>query len=69
MRADGSQRVVLNSPIQKNLLFGDGSGGKPRNGACIFQGVWEGEIQLLTLKVRLMSPFPFAPFLRPLVRA
>lgn len=60
MRADGSHRVVLNSPIQKELKFGGvPNGTKPTNGYVFFMGTMEGNgIELLQLKV----PLPFSDY-------
>ncbi|KAK8218963.1 hypothetical protein IWZ01DRAFT_538514 [Phyllosticta capitalensis] len=54
MRADGSHRVVLNSPIQKELKFGGvPNGTKPTNGYVFFMGTMEGNgIELLQLKMK-----------------
>lgn len=51
LRTDGIGKVVLNSPIQKNLLFGTPTGEQPSSGQIFFNGVWEGEMQSLTLRV------------------
>ncbi|KAK7509585.1 uncharacterized protein IWZ02DRAFT_465419 [Phyllosticta citriasiana] len=54
MRADGSHRVVLNSPIQKELKFGGiPNGSKPTNGYVFFMGTMEGNgIELLQVKMK-----------------
>ncbi|KAK7542106.1 uncharacterized protein J3D65DRAFT_612631 [Phyllosticta citribraziliensis] len=54
MRADGSHRVVLNSPIQKELKFGGiPNGSKPTNGYVFFMGTLEGNgIELLQVKMK-----------------
>lgn len=51
MRADGSQRVILNSSVQKELRFGTPEGERPNSMQFLFQGTWEGQMQLLTLRV------------------
>ena len=53
MRADGSHRVVLNSPIKKELKFGDPDGKAPPNGYLYFWGSMDGkpQLELLQLKV------------------
>ena len=53
MRADGSHRVVLNSPIKKELKFGDPNGKSPSNGYLYFWGSIDGkpQLELLQLKV------------------
>lgn len=52
MRADGSHRVLLNSPIKKELTFGAPNGGKPTGGYLYFMGTIDGGLELLQLKVR-----------------
>ncbi|KAL1640707.1 hypothetical protein SLS58_006721 [Diplodia intermedia] len=52
MRADGSHRVVLNSPIQKELKVGDVKGDKPQNGLVLFMGTMDGE-ELETLQLKM----------------
>lgn len=52
MRAEGSHRVVLNSPIQKTLLYGNPKGEKPGSSEHFqFIGVWEGKMTTLLVKV------------------
>lgn len=60
MRADGSHRVVLNTPIKKELRFGSVTGGAPQGGFVYFMGSVDGsaKLELLQLKVRLND---FAP--------
>lgn len=54
MRADGSHRVVLNSPISKELKVGDVKGEKPLNGYVLFMGTIDGkELEMLQLKVTI----------------
>lgn len=54
MRAEGSHRVVLNSPVQKELKVGDAQGGRPAGGYVYFWGSVDGKptLELLQLKVR-----------------
>ncbi|KAF4546799.1 Nuclear protein export protein [Lasiodiplodia theobromae] len=53
MRADGSHRVVLNSPIQKELKVGDVKGEKPTNGLVLFMGTMDSDdLEMLQLKVK-----------------
>lgn len=53
MRADGSHRVVLNSPIQKELKVGDVHGEKPTSGLILFMGTIDGnELEMLQLKMK-----------------
>lgn len=55
MRADGSHRVVLNSPIKKELKFGNPDGKAPSGGYLYFWGSVDGKphLELLQLKVSL----------------
>lgn len=56
MRADGSHRVVLNSPIQKELKVGDVKGEKPTNGLVLFMGTMDSDdLEMLQLKVSSLS--------------
>lgn len=55
MRADGSHRVVLNSPIQKELKVGDVKGDKPANGYILFMGTIDGN-ELETLQLKMKQP-------------
>lgn len=54
MRADGSHRVILNTPIQKGLKFGTVTGERPVNGYMYFMGSLDGQpkLELLQLKAR-----------------
>lgn len=54
MRADGSHRVVLNTPIKKEITFGTPSGAAPTNGFIYFMGTFDGRenLEMLQLKVR-----------------
>lgn len=53
MRADGSHRLMLNTPVKKGIKFGTPSGGPPTNGFIYFMGTFEGRenLELLQLKV------------------
>ncbi|KAL9090473.1 MAG: hypothetical protein Q9165_005234 [Trypethelium subeluteriae] len=53
MRADGSQRVVLNTPVLKDIKFGDAQGDKPTGQTMLFRGTIDEkpELELLQLKV------------------
>ncbi|KAF2152098.1 hypothetical protein K461DRAFT_162226 [Myriangium duriaei CBS 260.36] len=53
MRADGSHRVILNTPIKKELRFGSVTGDAPQNGYVYFMGSIDGrpKLELLQLKV------------------
>lgn len=58
MRADGSHRVILNTPIKKEIKFGDVKGLAPDNGFIYFMGsVDGGKLELLQLKVRRTTRF------------
>ncbi|KXL44367.1 hypothetical protein M433DRAFT_139811 [Acidomyces richmondensis BFW] len=54
MRAEGSHRVVLNTPVKKELKFGAPGGGPPQGGAIFFMGTIDGKkgLEMLQLKVR-----------------
>ncbi|KAK4544065.1 hypothetical protein LTR36_004563 [Oleoguttula mirabilis] len=54
MRADGSHRVVLNTPVKKEISFGAATGGPPQGGYMLFMGTIEGKrtLELLQLKVK-----------------
>ncbi|KAF2774523.1 hypothetical protein EJ03DRAFT_323088 [Teratosphaeria nubilosa] len=54
MRADGSHRVALNSPIKKEFKFGAADGGPPQSGYFMFMGTIDGStaVELLQLKMR-----------------
>lgn len=53
MRADGSHRVVLNTPVLKSLKFGDVKGERPNSGYVYFMGSIDGssKLELLQMKV------------------
>ena len=53
MRADGSHRVVLNTPVKKEITFGSPQGGQPQGGLMFFMGTIDGKssLELLQLKV------------------
>lgn len=55
MRADGSHRVVLNSPIHKDLKFGNVSGEKPTGMTNLFLGTLPGQSQLVSMQLRVSS--------------
>ncbi|KAF2223900.1 hypothetical protein BDZ85DRAFT_262392 [Elsinoe ampelina] len=54
MRADGSHRVILNTPIKKELRFGSVKGEAPVGGYIYFMGSIDGrpKLELLQLKIR-----------------
>lgn len=53
MRADGSHRVILNTPVKKEIKFGSASGGQPQGGLVLFMGTVDGKagLEMLQLKV------------------
>ena len=57
MRADGSHRVILNTPVQKALKYGDVRGERPTGHFMSLVGSLDGKPQLevLQLKVRKHS--------------
>jgi Ran-binding protein 3 len=55
MRADGSHRVVLNTPIMKDMKFGTLTGGPPQGGYMLFMGTIEGSSGLELLQVKVSS--------------
>jgi Ran-binding protein 3 len=55
MRADGSHRVVLNTPIKKEIKFGTPSGEAPKNGFIYFMGTFEGSSNLEMLQIKVKS--------------
>ena len=59
MRADGSHRVILNTPIKKELRFGSVTGEAPVGGYVHFMGSIDGKpkLELLQLKVCFLSSF------------
>lgn len=59
MRADGSHRVLLNTPVKKEIKFGAPTGGAPQGGYMYFMGTIDGKtgLELLQLKVCGLCPF------------
>ncbi|KAI9685334.1 MAG: hypothetical protein M1820_010821 [Bogoriella megaspora] len=53
LRADGSQRVLLNSPVLKDIKFGDVNGDKPEGMYVLFRGPITGMPGLEPLQLRL----------------
>lgn len=53
MRADGSHRVVLNTPVMKDMKFGTPTGGPPQGGYMLFMGTIEGSSGLELLQVKV----------------
>lgn len=58
MRAEGSHRVVLNTPVTKEIKYGTPSGEKPSGGYLFFMGAIDGNtgLEVLQLKVGDMRP-------------
>lgn len=54
MRAEGSHRVILNTPVKKEIKIGAPNGGPPQGGYVYFMGAVDGKtsLELLQLKVR-----------------
>ncbi|KAK6433848.1 hypothetical protein LTR95_009971 [Oleoguttula sp. CCFEE 5521] len=57
MRADGSHRVVLNTPVKKDIKFGAPSGGPPTSGVMLFMGTVDGGSGLEILQLKLKQQF------------
>jgi Ran-binding protein 3 len=57
MRAEGSHRVVLNSPVQKGSKFGEETGERPKGQKFYFLGQPEGSDRLETMILKA-SRFP-----------
>jgi Ran-binding protein 3 len=59
MRAEGSHRVVLNSPVQKGSKFGEETGGRPKDGKFYFLGRPEGSDRLETMILKVCATLRF----------
>lgn len=57
LRAMGSHRVVLNTPVKKELTFGTPQGDKPSGGQVFLMGTIEGSTGLELLQLKVSSPF------------
>lgn len=55
MRAEGSQRLVLNTPITKDFKFGTVKGDKPTGASNMFLGTLPGQTELLSMQVKVFS--------------
>lgn len=56
LRADGSHRLVLNTPFSKTMSFGgDSTGTKPTGSALLFTGFLEGQDKMSMLQVKVCS--------------
>ncbi|EME79512.1 uncharacterized protein MYCFIDRAFT_79429 [Pseudocercospora fijiensis CIRAD86] len=53
IRADGSHRIMLNTPIKKELQFGDRCGEKPQGGNVLFSGTIDDKPDLALLQLKL----------------
>ena len=56
MRADGSHRVVLNTPVQKELRVGNSKGDAPSGGYIYFWGSVDSKPQLELLQLKACTP-------------
>lgn len=56
MRADGSHRVILNTPVKKEIKFGAPTGGPPQGGYLLFMGTVgdKANLEMLQLKVSFL---------------
>lgn len=64
MRADGSHRVVLNTPVKKEIKFGTPGGAPPTNGFIYFMGTFDGRdnLEMLQIKVKqILKPRQWTP--------
>ncbi|KAK3623662.1 hypothetical protein LTR56_009612 [Elasticomyces elasticus] len=57
MRADGSHRVVLNTPVKKEIKFGAASGGPPQGGLMLFMGTIDGNSGLEMLQMKMKQQY------------
>ncbi|KAK6007906.1 hypothetical protein QM012_004720 [Aureobasidium pullulans] len=57
MRADGSHRVILNTPVQKDLKYGDVHGNRPTGHFMSLIGSLDGKPQLEILQLKLRPQF------------
>lgn len=55
MRADGSHKVMLNSPITKDINLRDPTGGEPKGKNALFMGFDNGKLKLMQLKVNMIG--------------
>lgn len=53
MRADGSHRVILNTPVKKEIKFGDPAGELPKGGYMYFMGTVDGRAGLESLLLKV----------------
>lgn len=53
MRADGSHRVILNTPVQKDLKYGDVNGNRPTGHFMSLIGSLDGKPQLEILQLKV----------------
>jgi hypothetical protein len=64
MRAEGSQRLVLNTPITKDFKFGTVTGDKPTSASNMFLGTLPGQAELLSMQLKVLSSNLIAPNLQ-----
>ncbi|GAB7364808.1 hypothetical protein MBLNU230_g5603t2 [Neophaeotheca triangularis] len=57
LRAMGSHRVVLNTPVKKELTFGTPQGEKPSGGNVFLMGTIEGSTGLELLQLKMKPPY------------
>ncbi|KAI7490099.1 hypothetical protein KC351_g824 [Hortaea werneckii] len=57
MRADGSHRVVLNTPVKKEISFGAATGGPPQAGLLCFLGTIDGKSVPGMLQLKMKQQF------------
>ena len=57
MRADGSHRIVLNSPIKREISVEDPAGGPPKGKTAIFLGFLDNKPTMMQIKVRKHVPY------------
>lgn len=53
MRAEGSHRVILNTPVKKEIKFGAPTGGPPQGGFVYFMGAVDGKPSLESLQLKV----------------
>jgi Ran-binding protein 3 len=58
MRADGSHRVILNTPVKKEIKFGAPTGGPPQGGYLLFMGTVGGKANLEMLQLKVSFYYP-----------
>ena len=56
MRADGTHRVSINSPITKEVQIQDKDGKEPKQNTVFFMGAIDGKMRLCLLRVSSRVP-------------